>query len=72
MAEYSEPKFLSFKQMEEINKSKIKTTAICQCPLPCAMEINGVVGGYCHVVEYEKKYICKKCGTEFSCGKHFR
>lgn len=71
MAEYSEPKFISVEDQLSIQNDKNKTTAFCQCPLPIAIEMDGVLGGYYHVVEYEKKYICKKCGTEFSCGKHF-
>ena len=70
MAEYSEPKFLSFEEMEKIDKNK--TTTICQCPLPIMFRReDGVEGGYCHVVEYEKKYTCKKCGLTFSVGKYF-
>ena len=71
MINYSEPRFVSCDESNEIDKSKDKTTAFCECPLPIAIEIDGVIGGYCHVVEYEKKYICKKCGTEFSVGRYY-
>lgn len=72
MAEYSKPRFVSFDEMNKIDKSKNKTTAACQCPLPIAVEIDGIKGGYCHVVKYEKKYICEDCGTEFSVWKEFK
>ena len=70
MINYSKPVFVSLEDMISMQNTD-KTTAICQCPLPLAVEINGVKGGYCHAVEYEKKYVCKQCGTEFSVGKHF-
>lgn len=69
MAEYSEPEFLSVEDQQSIPNDK--TIAYCRCPLPVLIEMDGVLGGYYHVVEYEKKYVCKKCGTEFSVGKHF-
>ena len=70
MAEYSEPKFVSVEDILLIHKTDNKTTAICQCPLPIMFEReDGVKGGYCHVVEYEKEYTCKKCGLTFSVGK---
>lgn len=68
MAEYSKPKFVSVEDMLSIQKTDNKTTAVCQCPLPIYTMIDGIKGGYCHVVEYEKKYICEDCGTEFSVG----
>lgn len=71
MINYSKPKFVSAEDVLSMLKDKDKTLAICQCPLPILVEIDGVLGGYYHVVEYEKPYVCKKCGTEFSVGKHF-
>lgn len=72
MAEYSEPRFVSRDEMNKIDKSKNKASAYCRCPLPVSViKADGTRGGYCHVVEYEKKYICKKCGTKFSVGKYF-
>lgn len=71
MINYSEPKFVSVDDILSIEKDKNKTTSICQCPLPIAIEIDGVKGGYCHVVEYEKEYTCKNCGLTFSVGRNF-
>lgn len=74
MINYSKPRFVSFEDMQTMqsaDKNKNKTTAFCRCPLPIAIEIDGVVGGYYHVVEYEKTYKCKDCGTVFSVGKYF-
>lgn len=73
MINYSKPKFISVEEARSIiqkGKTDNKTMAFCQCILPLQTEINGVKGGYCHVVEYEKKYICEDCGTEFSVGRH--
>lgn len=69
MINYSKPKFVSVEDVLSLQKDDNKTTAVCRCPLPIAVEIDGVEGGYCHVVEYEKKYICEDCGTEFSIGR---
>lgn len=74
MINYSKPKFISVEEARSIiqkEKTDNKTMAFCQCPLPLQIEINGVKGGYCHVVEYEKTYVCKDCGTKFSVGKRF-
>ena len=60
MAEISEPKFVSVEDLLLMQRTdKNKTTAVCQCPMPLMVKIDGVEGGYCHVVEYEKKYKCK-------------
>lgn len=71
MINYSKPRFVSSKDVQSIDKSKNKATAFCRCPLPILIEIDGVLGGYYHIVEYEKTYKCKDCGTVFSVGKHF-
>lgn len=66
MTEYSEPRFVSRDEKNGIDKSKNKTTAFCKCPLPLSViTVDGIRGGYCHVVEYDKEYKCKKCGLTF-------
>ena len=69
MINYSKPVFVSLEDMISMQNTD-KTTAICQCPLPIEAEIDGVKGGYYHIVDYEKTYVCKDCGTEFSVGRH--
>lgn len=70
MAEYSEPRFVSCDEKNKIEKSKKKTTAFCECPLPLSViKVDGTRGGYCHVVKYNKEYTCKDCGLTFSVGR---
>lgn len=72
MINYSKPKFVSVEDELSLQKDDNKTTTACRCPLPVSViREDGTRGGYCHIVEYEKKYVCKKCGTEFSVGKVF-
>lgn len=72
MINYSKPRFVSSEDILKMrNADKNKTEAFCQCPLPLGVVINGVEGGYYHIVEYEKTYKCKDCGTVFSVGRYF-
>ena len=71
MINYSEPRFISVEDILTMpNVDKNKTIALCKCPLPLCVEIDGVIGGYYHIIEREKTYVCKDCGTEFSVGGH--
>lgn len=52
MINYSKPKFVSAEDMLSMQKDKTKTAAVCQCPLPIAVEIDGVfrwILSYCRI-----------------------
>lgn len=70
MAKPSEPQFISIEDILLMQRTdKNKTTAICKCPLPLDVEIDGVRGGYGHVIKYDEEYTCKNCGLTFSVKK---
>lgn len=62
MYKLSEPVFLSNEEAEKYKKDGKHGLAICQCPIPILLP-DGVNA---HVVEYDKSYICKKCGTKMA------
>lgn len=53
----SEPVFIPYEKAND--EVKDKTTAICKCPIPILLPD----GMNVHIVDYNKQYICKKCGT---------